>query len=114
MPRRGQDDGFRLSTWGPTHNEQAVRFERAQAMTEVTVVRVEGTHQLLMTTGHHPTGPLVIQPPTTAGSVVGAGIGGRRPWSSSILLVRRLWLVPVRHRCGGQPFLPCRGDLEEP
>ena len=54
-----------MSTWGPPHNEQAVRFERAQAMTEVTVVRVEGTHQLLMTTGQHPTGPLVIshQPP---------------------------------------------------
>jgi hypothetical protein len=54
-----------MSTWGPTHNEQAVRFEHAQAMTEVTFVRVEGTHQLLMTTSHHPTGPLVIshQPP---------------------------------------------------
>lgn len=65
MPRRGQDDGFRMSTWGPPNDDQAVRFERAQAMTEVPFVRVEGAHQLLMTTGDHPTGPLVIshQPP---------------------------------------------------
>ena len=34
-------------------------------MTEVPFVCVEGVHQLLMTTGDHPTGPLVIshQPP---------------------------------------------------
>jgi hypothetical protein len=81
MPRRGQDDGCRMSTWGPTHNEQAVRFERAQAMTEVTVVRVEGTHQLLMTTGPHPTGPLVIshQPPQDLLLKLGEAGGGHGP-----------------------------------
>jgi hypothetical protein len=65
MPRRGQNDRFRMSTWRPPNDDQAVRFERAQAMTEVTFVRVESAHQLLMTIGDHPTGPLVIrhQPP---------------------------------------------------
>ena len=65
MPRGSQDDVFRVSTWGPTNDEQAVCFQRVQAMTGVTFVRVEGAHQLLMTTGEHPTGTLVIrhQPP---------------------------------------------------
>ncbi len=65
MPRRGQDDGFRVSTWGPTNDEQAMRCQRVQAVTEIAFVLVEGAHQLLMTTGDQPTGPLVIsnQPP---------------------------------------------------
>lgn len=65
MPRRGQDDGYRVSTWGPTNDEHAVRCQRVQAVTAMAFVRVEGAHQLLMTTGYQPTGPLVIsyQPP---------------------------------------------------
>jgi len=81
MPRRGQDDGFRMSTWGPPHDDQAVRFERAQAMTEVTVVRVESAHQLLRTTGDHPTGPVVIshQPPQDLLLELGEAGGGHGP-----------------------------------
>jgi hypothetical protein len=60
MPRGSQDDVFRVSTWGPTNDEQAVCFQRVQAMTEIAFVRVEGAHQLLMATGNYPPGPLGI------------------------------------------------------
>jgi hypothetical protein len=60
MPRGSQDDVFRVSTWGPTNDEQAVCFQRVQAMTEITFVRVEGAHQLLMATGNYPPGLLGI------------------------------------------------------
>jgi hypothetical protein len=35
-------------------------FEGLEAMTHMALVPLEGLHELLMTTGHHPTGPPVV------------------------------------------------------
>ena len=35
-------------------------FEGLEAMTHLALVPLEGLHELLMTTGHHPTGPPVV------------------------------------------------------
>ena len=50
LPCRGEDQVFRMSTWGAANDEQAVSFQGTQAMTDITFVSVKGTYPNMATT----------------------------------------------------------------
>jgi hypothetical protein len=54
LPFLRQPPGFRPATRGPANDEEAMAFQRPQAMTDITFVPLQRVHQLGVTARDHP------------------------------------------------------------
>jgi hypothetical protein len=67
----GEGQVFRLLTGRTANDQQAPQLKSPETVADVTLIALEGSHQLLMTARYQSTGPLVIGRPTSAGYVSG-------------------------------------------
>jgi hypothetical protein len=60
LPCLRQPQGFRPATRGPANDEEAMAFQRPQAMTDIPFVPLQRVHPLGVTARDHPVRPLVV------------------------------------------------------